>query len=377
MKLGIFSVLIILLFCAFISYGVQKGIIQFPQKNLKIYGIFNPYANSNNYNQTQVNQYLLIAKNLSLHGVGIYGLEGYIGESKLEDVLSLVDYYGFDAYVYINWLDVTTDYTNPECWNQTGFPFNETQVNAFLEYVEDIANISKNYRCVKAYILQYPYWFNANLTYWMENIVSTPEYKQNFQTIINTIKQNDPQREIYIASDMIERWFGSFQNSLLPYNLANITGFAFSCYFEPERDGNIEGYLNKLQNYYDFFKAKSNQYAKGKIIISELGFKTYPYAIRQEGLVSDENSKKQYFSKVLNKIKGWNTTLCYFMIHDFPKENEDWGIINNDYSFRPIADAIIEFNQNKEWYQEPLTCGITIFLIVFGVFAFKWVLDNI
>ena len=348
-KLHVF--LLILLFSLALTCIVGSIIFLRREKSRRFtpYVIINPYAYRDYYHipadeNTTLEKMLSISKNLGFKGIGIYGLEGWMAENRLPLILALIDNYGFDIIIYINWLDITKNVTDSSCWNQTGFPYNQTQVSAFLHYVGNISLIAKDFACVKAYVLQYPYWQNESLDEWKEFVVDSIEYKQNLQKIINRIHAIDPEREIYLSSDMLERWFGSDfeESSKLPYDFANITGFGFSCYYEPDKDKCAKGYIKKLEYYYEFFREKSKEYASGKVVFSEWGFKTNPYAKTSEGLVKNEEEKAEMIKEVLTHVKSWDCPVCYFMLHDFPKENADWGIITSNLTLKPSAYAFEE-----------------------------------
>ena len=339
------------------------------------YVIINPYAYRNYYEipeneNSTLERMLSIAKDLGFEGIGVYGLEGWMAENRLPLILDLIEDYGFEALIYINWLDLTRNVTDPNCWDQTGFPYNQTQVNAFLNYVGNISLIAREYVCVKGYVVQYPHWSEnlQNLTEWWLHVVNSTEYKENLQKIINRIHSIDPEREIYLSNDMIEHHFVSdfYESSRVPYDFANITGFGFSCY-----STKLNRYLDDLDYYYKFFKDMSKKYASGKVVFSEWGFKTNPYG-NIEGRVRDEKEKAEWIKKVVEHTKPWDCPVCYFMLHDFPKEdNNDWGIITDNLTLKPSAYAFKEtLNANKEWYEDPLFFGIVLFLIILGIFAF-------
>jgi len=189
--------------------------------------------------------------------------------------------------------------------------------------------------------VQYPHWSEnlQNLTEWWLHVVNSTEYRENLQRIINRIHSIDPEREIYLSNDMIERHFISdfYESSRVPYDFANITGFGFSCYYEPDKDKCAKGYTEKLEYYYEFFREKSKEYASGKVVFSEWGFKTNPYAKTSEGLVKNEEEKAEMTKEVLTHVKSWYCPVCYFMLHDFPKENADWGIITSNLTLKPSA----------------------------------------
>ena len=371
---GIYVFLIITILCLGFMYMVEAGKVPYLKpKRFTPYVIINPYAYRNYYEipedeNSTLERMLSIAKDLGFEGIGVYGLEGWMAENRLPLILNLIEDYGFEALIYINWLDLTRNVTDPNCWDQTGFPYNQTQVDAFLNYVGNISLIARDYVCVKGYVVQYPYWRGENLTEWWLHVVNSTEYKENLQKIINRIHSIDPEREIYLSNDMIEHHFVSdfYESSRVPYDFANITGFGFSCY-----STKLNRYLDDLDYYYKFFKDMSKKYASGKVVFSEWGFKTNPYG-NIEGRVRDEKEKAEWIKKVVEHTKPWDCPVCYFMLHDFPKEdNNDWGIITDNLTLKPSAYAFKEtLNANKEWYEDPLFFGIVLFLIILGIFAF-------
>jgi len=361
----IFATIVLLCLCIILMITTDKIPILTP-KRFQPYITMNPYAlrsafnYTTKYNQTYFKNLMNISKNLGFKGIGVYGLEGFTDENALAEFLTDTQNYGFEALIFINWCDRIYKANQSETWNVTGFPDNATQVNAFLDYVQNITLTAKNFYCVKGYVLQYPYW--SNLTHWRCYIANSSSYYNNLQAIINKIKENDPHRLLYLSSDMVERHFGGFKWSKLPYNFTNVDGFGFSCYSE-----NPDTYTKTLKEYYQFFKEKSNQYAKGYIVFSEWGFKTNPYAITSEGLVLNEKAKCEMIIKTLNTVKGWNAPVCYFMIHDFKWENDaDWGLVTDDLQLRDSARTFQNYlnTEHKIWYENPLTFGVVIFLII-------------
>ena len=378
---GICAFIVALLLFLSFMYFLQSGQIPgMEPKRYTAYVIINPYAYRDYYEipndeKARLEQMLSIAKDLGFKGIGVYGLEGWMAENRLPLILDLIEDYGFEALIYINWLDVTRNVTDPNCWDQTGFPYNQTQVDAFLNYVGNISLIARDYVCVKGYVVQYPHWKGDKMNEWWLHVVNSTEYKENLQRIINKIHSIDPEREIYLSNDMIEHHFVSdfYQSSRVPYDFANITGFGFSCY-----STKLYRYLDDLDYYYKFFKDMSKKYATGKVVFSEWGFKTNPYG-NIEGRVRDEKEKAEWIKKVLEHTKPWDCPVCYFMLHDFPKEDKnDWGIITDNLTLKESAYAFKQIlNSDDGWYETISYFGIILLLIILCVFVFLWAFKNL
>ncbi|MEM3783483.1 MAG: hypothetical protein QXY88_00415 [Candidatus Bathyarchaeia archaeon] len=115
--------------------------------------------------QQWVRNWLSLAKQMGFKGVGVAELECYYLDGYLDEYLRLIDEYGLKAALYIMWRDFTINVSfeqnapRPipnEFWMPKGYPDNETKVEAWLSYIENVTEIAKNHSNVEFYLLFMP-----------------------------------------------------------------------------------------------------------------------------------------------------------------------------------------------------------------------------
>jgi hypothetical protein len=311
----------------------------------------NPYAFNNTpqslrqdheFNWTYFLHLLDNAKIMNFRGVALAGLEFFVDDGLLEEAIDACEARNLKIQLYFPmWIDrtclllysngtATGNYYLNTTWALDGFPNNTTQVDAFLDFVENVSRTASSHD-IEQYVLFYPFDF-AEPDDWKIK-TTTSEYMQALQQIVNRVREFDQIHKVFLVSDNVENHFGLW--GIFPYNLTSVDGFGF-CYYSEAIDQLQEANLTKV---YNFYANQSRIYAKGLVNIAEWGFKTH--GKWEHGLTSNETMKCKLIRHFIDSIHPWKVSWTYFTLTDWEAEDSaDWGLINKDLSLRLSGEAM-------------------------------------
>jgi hypothetical protein len=164
------------------------------------------------------------------------------------------------------------------------------------------------------------------------------QIRNSITNYIDVIHETDPNHKIFLISDSIDAL------ATPPTDFEQIDGFGTMAY---SREG--LGWVDELDT--ERIDWIDNYLATGKdVYIAEWGIQTLensPNRIWNYGLASNESTKTKMIQEFLDYIDDLDIYWTYFGLHDFPKENSDWGIVYNNNTLKPSGETIKEFLANK------------------------------
>jgi hypothetical protein len=324
-------------------------------KALSSYVAMAPYSwkggaesiSQNSTREDAVENFTLLAKQMGFHGIAIHNVELFYLDHYLATYLDLLRAQSLDTAIYISFRDFTYTFSfSPDnthipsqFWNVSGFPNNNTQVQVYLNMIDNITQITKSYDdIIKFYLVYYP-WDWANLDASTANLVnSSALYNECFQEAISNVVKNAGGVPVMPISDMIETVPGAVD--YIPYNLTGISGYAFDFYSHTNNTLNQHG-DDSLEWYVNFWNDAVRTYLNGNgtLFFAEWGWNTGGNA--SDGICTDEESKAELIEEELKDICLEQPTdrgcmpFTYCFLHDFPPENADWGLAYWNCTLKP------------------------------------------
>jgi hypothetical protein len=302
------------------------------------YVCLTPYA-YNGYkslNITYFEEDLDVVKNMGFCGVSLHNLQNFYYEGIIDNVMSSCLDRNLSVIVYFQFVDITKSPFSREngWWSREGFPYNTTQVDAYVDYVKNVTDTVKNFNNLDKYAIYYPF-NNSNREVWRSKIQSQ-SYSQSLQRIIDAIRSEDTKHGIYLIFDLWDTYpFGWYD--LLPKNLLGITGFSFMWYSNIQDKVDVD-YINM------FLKYMENLHKP--YFVAEWGVRTN--GTGTHGWATDEASKCEMIKDFLYYMWHKDMVLAYFCLHDFPPEHADWGLIYDNQTLKPSGEAMKEMlTENK------------------------------
>lgn len=284
--------------------------------NVDVFVVYYPYEVDGHNPKQNWNQFIAdvnLIKSMGFKGVKLHNVWNFWNDSLIDDALDVFEAYNLSVILQLYYYEAQT------------FPQNDTQINAFTDYVCSLADIVKN-KSFEWYAFHYPFYYPEKENY-VANNITHPKYKQALQWIINNIMAIDSNHPIYMVSESLEVY-----NASLPYDLEGISGFGIQPYSRKIND--IQS--NYVSNLCAFYKSLGKN-----VYIDEWGVQTNPFVTH--GLASNEKYKIKMIEQMLNLIRNWNTTICYFGLHDLARENADWGLCYNSNILKESGKAVKKF----------------------------------
>jgi hypothetical protein len=329
-------------------------------KALSSYVAMAPYSweggaesiSQNSTREDAVENFTLLAKQMGFHGIAIHNVELFYLDHYLATYLDLLRAQSLDTAIYISFRDFTYTFSfSPDntsipsqFWNVSGFPNNNTQVQLYLNMIDNITQITKSYNdIIKFYLVYYP-WDWANLDASTANLVnSSALYNECFQEAISNVAKNAGDVPVMPISDMIETVPEAVD--YIPYNLTGISGYAFDFYSHTNNTLNQNG-DDSLEWYVNFWNDTVKTYLNGNgtLFFAEWGWNTRGNA--RDGICTDEESKAELIEEELKDICLEQPTdrgcmpFTYCFLHDFPPENADWGLAYWNCTLKPSGEMM-------------------------------------
>jgi hypothetical protein len=356
-------------------------------KALSSYVAMAPYSweggaesiSQNSTREDAVENFTLLAKQMGFHGIAIHNVELFYLDHYLATYLDLLRAQSLDTAIYISFRDFTYTFSfgpdntsiPSQFWNVSGFPNNNTQVQLYLNMIDNITQITKSYNdIIKFYLAYYP-WDWANLDASTANLVnSSALYNECFQEAISNVAKNAGDVPVMPISDMIETVPEAVD--YIPYNLTGISGYAFDFYSHTNNTLNQNG-DDSLEWYVNFWNDTVKTYLNGNgtLFFAEWGWNTRGNA--RDGICTDEESKAELIEEELKDICLEQPTdrgcmpFTYCFLHDFPPENADWGLAYWNCTLKPSGEMMqrllrgsASFDPELFGVGEPLTLRNTI-----------------
>jgi hypothetical protein len=293
----------------------------------------------NETKQQWVKNWVSLAKSIGFKSIGVAELECYYLDDYLTDYLNLIREENLKASIYIYWRDFTLNVSIghfiEDFWKPIQFPDNATKCSKWIEWIQNVTLITKDYDNIEFYLLFLPFrWAGA----YQANFYNYSGYYFWMQQAVNAIKSIDNDTPVLLVSDGIELEDENL-TEYIPYGLENIDGYGFTYY------SRTMNYFNEsiFNDYVKFYKQKLKQHFKdgGYLCLAEWGYQTnntYVY-----GYCSGENKKSELIKQTLNaisynQIKYWG----YFAIQDFPSEQAEWGLAYFNYTLKPSGETMKE-----------------------------------
>jgi len=148
--------------------------------------------------------------------------------------------------------------------------------------------------------------------------------------MVNSIRKWDS-KPVYMVVELWKRDPFDIYD-LLPLHLKGINGYGWMGY-NLHIDYVDENFLFRLKEYFD-------QFSDRKQFIAEFGFRTR--GDLTHGYVSSEAEKCELIRNFLEVVYDWNMPVCYFGLTDFPPENADYGLVNDEYNLKPSGETLKE-----------------------------------
>jgi hypothetical protein len=207
----------------------------------------------------------------------------------------------------------------------------QTQFDQNVIYFRNVAQQLVNKPNLLWYAINYPYDWEKNFTQ-----TEDPKFRTQLQTMIDVIHETDPNHKIFLISDSID------DLATPPTDFEQVDGFGIMPY---SNETNVDELDTERISWID------NYLATGKeVYIAEWGVQTSensPNRTWNYGLASNESTKTKMIQEFLDYIDDLDIYWTYFGLHDFPKENSDWGIAYNNNTLKPSGETIKEFLANK------------------------------
>lgn len=277
------------------------------------YVVYYPYETVGHNPKTNWNQFLAdvaLIKSIGFQGVKLHDVWNFWNDSLIDDALEVFRANNLSVILQLYFYEAQE------------FPQNDTQINAFIAYVADLAGKIKD-KPFKWYALHYPFYYPQKESY-VANNITHPKYKTALQWIINNITSVDGNHPIYMVSESLEIY-----NASLPYDLEGVAGYGIQPYSRALND--IQG--NYVSNLYALYKSLGKD-----VYIDEWGVQTNPLVTH--GLASSETAKADMIKNMFNWIKDWDTTICYFGLHDLARENADWGLVTYTNQLKKSGEMV-------------------------------------
>lgn len=341
-----FTLGFIILACSLIYIWNAKRITPLKPSELESYCVNMAYSSNNHCSTIKNNEtaqevlhnWTNLIKDMGFKGVGLAELECYYWDDYLTTYLDYLNESGLKVAVYIMWRDFTINFTFGEpnaipsdVWKPQDFPDNSTKCEAWISFVDNITEITKNYDNIQFYLLFMPFrWWDWEGKWYEANFSNQSGYKYWMQEVVNTIKANDD-KPVILVSDGIE-----IENSslipYLPYGLKNIDGYGFT-YYSRTPDDFCESKFNEMVSLYQK-NLKDYLDGKGFLWLAEWGYQiTNEYGY---GRCSSESRKAQLIHETLEAIMKYQIKYFgYFAIQDFPSEKADFGLAYYDFTLKP------------------------------------------
>jgi len=289
-------------------------------------------------NKTRFMQNIQQAKDLGFKGIKLCNIECYYAEGYLLEAVRNISKLGLKVIIPFKWFDATYNFPYPAVAYQNieDFPDNQTQFEAFLEYVYNVTQLLRDEGNVVWFDIHYPFnWEYTRKAFWAKKIM-TLGYKVALQEIINKIHEGAYwATKVFLSSELIE----TYTNYTMPTDFDGIAGFAFQPYSLTKGSAGT----SQLKKQYDFWttKAKEEGTRLGRtlsVYIGEWGFRTTGYG--DHGYATSEDNKCQIIRQMVDYLYDWDIIWTYFGLLDFPPEAADWGIICNDGTLKPSGVAM-------------------------------------
>jgi len=268
-----------------------------------------------------------VATEIGAVGIEVFDVSCLYDEGYLDDVLDyIVNIKGLKAILFLEYFNRSYSFPFPkEAWNRSGFPSDEDGVDLYCEYLENVSKIVKNYDNVW-YGMVYP--FNSSDMWTWRDKVKTSEYRVECQRLVDSIRKWDD-KPIYMLVELWDRdpfWL----YDLLPLNLDGIDGYGWAGYNVNKDQVDVD-LLLRLRDYFDKFSNK-------KQFVAQFGFRTRGNLTH--GYVSNETKKCDLIIEFFNMVYDWDMPICYFGLTDFPPENADYGLVNDEYNLKPSGETV-------------------------------------
>lgn len=290
----------------FVTYMVMLHIVG-PPRCLDFYICLYPYSwnNMSSLNITDFYRQVDIAKEIGAVGIKLHNIECFYDEGLLDDALTyIISNQSMKAILFFQYFNRSHSFPFArDAWDRSGFPYSDDEIDLFIEYLEDVTKIAKDYSNL-SYSLMYP--FNSNETeVWLDKIETT-EYQQRCQDMVTALGKWDD-KPIYMVVDLWEKNPIRIYDKL-PLQLEGIDGYGWNGY-TTEKDELNETLLSDFKEYFD-------QFCGRRQFISEFGFRTK--GNYTHGYASNETRKCELIQEYLDLVYDWNIPIAYFGLTDFP-----------------------------------------------------------
>jgi len=294
------------------------------------------YNNMQPLNLTDFYRQVDKAKEIGAVGIELFNVPCFYDEGYLDDALDyIIKTKKMKVILFLEYFNRSCSFPFPkEAWDKSGFPDNDHDVNLYCEYLENVSKIARKY-CDLSYAIVYP--FNSSETnVWVEKI-KTSKYRVRCQDLVYSIRKWD-RKPVYMLVELWQRHPFEIYG-MLPLNLDEINGYGWMGY-NLHKDQIDENLLLGLRNYFD-------QFGDRKQFVAEFGFRTKGELTH--GYASNEAKKCELIERFLGLVRDWDMPVCYFGLTDFPPENADYGLVDDQYNLKPCGKTLENWlRENKQ-----------------------------
>jgi len=319
---------------------ISKAAIGSPAPFVGLY----PYSlNMSPLNYTRFLEDLDTIVDLGFKGVKLGNVECFYDEGWLEQAMDDLAARNLSVIIPFRFFDRTykfnasqTPSMPPEAYSISGFPNNAIQVQAFINFVNNVTNIVKNKPSLLQYSIYYPFDATNETTkqQWAQKIQNWT-YSKTLQSIITDgIMKNDTSHPIcLVAENWGEDTFSIYDK--LPYNITGFFMFGIQPYSATVDD--IDG--TRITQFYNYFIARGKP-----VYIDSWGFHTNATLVY--GQASNEENKSRLVREFVNFTQNWKIIWCYFGLHDNLPSGIDFGLVDANNELKSSGEAMKVALQN-------------------------------